>query len=126
MYFDVLTQLKNAQSVGKERIKVSHSSMDEQVLGVLEKIGFVKEVKKGGRGVKKYLDITLAYNGEEGAIEGMRFVSKPSRRMYRKYSELKPVRQGFGRLILSTPEGIMTDTDAKKKKVGGEALFEIW
>jgi small subunit ribosomal protein S8 len=53
-------------------------------------------------------------------------VSKPSRRVYKKASELRPVKNGYGSLILSTPKGILTDVTARKDKVGGEALFEIW
>jgi small subunit ribosomal protein S8 len=53
-------------------------------------------------------------------------VSKPSRRIYKKWTEIRPVKNGFGMLVLSTPKGIVTDKVARKEKVGGEAMFEIW
>ena len=59
-------------------------------------------------------------------IEGTRILSKPSRRLYTGYKDIKPVRQGYGLLILSTPKGVMDGKSAKKQKLGGQLLFEIW
>jgi len=126
MYINLLTQLKNAQAVKKESIKVPYSKMDEAVLKILVKNKFVKDFEKKGRGVKKILSIDLKYNEGEGAISGIKFISKPSRRLYIGYKEIKPVKHGYGLLVLSTPKGILTGQEAKKMKVGGEMLFEIW
>jgi len=126
MYINLLTQIRNAQMVGKKNIKAPFSKMDDSVLAILAKSGFVKSAEKKGRGVKKYFDITLAYNDGEGAIEGTRLISKPSRRIYKKSTQLYPVRQGRGIAVISTPSGVMTDADARKQHVGGEVLFEIW
>ena len=127
MYINVLTQIRNAQMVGKKNVKIPFSKMDESVLTILSKAGFVESAEKKGRGIKKYFDVTLRYqdNGE-GAIEGVRLISKPSRRIYKKSTQLYPVRQGRGIAVISTPGGVMADADARKQHMGGEVLFEIW
>ncbi|MEK7657843.1 MAG: 30S ribosomal protein S8 [Patescibacteria group bacterium] len=126
MYTDLLTKIKNAQAVKKENIKVFHSKTDEKIVEVLTANNYLEKFEKKGRGVKKILDIKLKYNDGNGAIDGFKFISKPSRRIYIGYDEIRPVRQGYGLMIVSTPKGIMTGKEAKKLKVGGEALFQIW
>ncbi|KKT22969.1 30S ribosomal protein S8 [Candidatus Wolfebacteria bacterium GWA1_42_9] len=125
-YIDLLTQLKNAQAVGKERIKYSFSKLDEKIVSVLVENGFVAGFEKKGRGPKKFLDIILAYEKDRGAIDGLKFISTPSRRIYKKHQLIRPVRQGFGMAVVSTSQGIMTDKEVRKKKIGGQVLFEIW
>jgi len=99
-------------------------------LAIVEKLkdaGFVKAVEKKGKKVKKVLDVALKYDeAGQPQIQGVRRISKPGRRMYRSVREIVPVRYGHGALVLSTPKGVMTDTEARKAKIGGEALFEIW
>ncbi len=127
MYINLLTQLKNAQAVNKASIKIAYSKIDESVLESLKKNNYVKDFVKKGRGIKKIFDIKLKYfDDKKGVIQGLKFVSKPSRRVYIGYRELKPVKYGYGLLIISTPQGIMTNKEAKKLKLGGEALFKIW
>lgn len=89
--------------------------------------GFVESATRKGRGVKRIIDIRLKYDADKRpAIEEMRFISKPSRRVYIGYRDLKKSRQGYGKYILSTPKGIMSGYEARSQKVGGELLFEIW
>ncbi len=127
MYIDLLTKIKNAQAVKKENIKTPYSKMDERILESLKKSSYIKDYTKKGRGPKKIFDIKLKYlDGKIGVIQSIKFVSKPSRRVYIGYRELKPVRQGYGLLVISTPQGIMTGKEAKKLKLGGEVLFKIW
>lgn len=126
MYTDLLTKIKNAQAVKKENIKVFHSKIDEKIVEVLTANNYLEKFEKKGRGAKKILDIKLKYNDGNGVIDGFKFISKPSRRIYIGYNEIRPVRQGYGLMIISTPKGIMTGKEAKKLKVGGEALFQIW
>ena len=126
MYINLLTQLQNAQMVGKEKIKFPYSRMDENNLTLLEQKRLIKSAEKKGKNPKKYFDIVLRYTKGDGAIKGFSFVSKPSRRVYAGYQDIYPVKQGHGLSVLSTSEGIMTGVDAKKKKVGGEVLFTIW
>ena len=88
---------------------------------------FIAYLTKRGKKIKKTIDVTLKYD-ENGKhfINGVKRVSKPGRRIYRGFEEIIPVKYGYGSLILSTPKGIKTDKEAKKEKVGGEALFQIW
>ncbi len=126
MYTNLLTQLKNAQAVKKKEIKIFHSRMDEKILELLKENNYIESFERKGRGPKKILDIKLKYNDGRGAISGIKLVSKPSRRLYIGYEKMRPVKQGYGLLVISTPKGILTAKEAKKMKVGGEALFQIW
>ncbi len=126
MYTNLLTQIKNAQAVKKEDIKTSYTKMDENILEILKKNHYIESFDKKGRGPKRILDVQLKYEKGEGVINGIKFISKPSRRIYIGYKDVRPVKRGYGLLILSTPKGIITGKEARKMKVGGEALFQIW
>jgi small subunit ribosomal protein S8 len=127
MYIDLLTKIKNAQAVKKENVKVVYSNMDFAIAEILAEHKFIDSVIKKGRMPKRVMDIKLKYdeNGK-GVIQNVKFLSKPSRRLYIGYKGIRPVRQGYGILILSTPKGIMDGKSAKKQKLGGQLLFEIW
>jgi small subunit ribosomal protein S8 len=126
MYIDLLTQIKNAQAVNKERVKTPYSAMDEKVLEILASKHFISGFEKKGRNPKKYLELALLYKNGSPAITGVKFISSPSRHVYRKYSQLRPVKQGYGISVISTSKGLTTDKDARKNKIGGEVLFNIW
>ncbi|OGY62805.1 MAG: 30S ribosomal protein S8 [Candidatus Harrisonbacteria bacterium RIFCSPHIGHO2_01_FULL_44_13] len=126
MYTNVLTQLKNAQQAKKERIRVPYSKMDMAVLEVLAKSGYLSEASKKGRLPKRIIEIKLKYEDGKGVISGIKFVSKPSRKLYVGYKELRPVKQGYGLAVISTSKGIMTAKEARNMKLGGEVLFEIF
>jgi small subunit ribosomal protein S8 len=126
MYIDLLTQLKNAQAVKKENVKVPYSKMDERILEVLKENNYIKDFDKKGKGTKRVMEIELKYHNEGDVISGIKFISKPSRRIYVGYKDIKPVRNGYGLLVISTPKGIVTGKEARKIKVGGEMLFKIW
>ena len=97
------------------------------VLDALVKYGYLVSAVRKGRGVKRIIDIDLKYDEEgKSSINGIKLISKPSRRVYIGYREIKPSRRGRGRFIISTPSGIKSNHDAKRGKVGGEVLFEIW
>lgn len=126
MYIDLLTKLKNAQTAKKESLKVPFSTMDFAIAEILSARGFVGAVSKKGRMPKRTLEIDLKYDGAKGAISGINFLSVPSRRLYVGYEDLRPVKQGFGIALISTSKGILTNKEARKAKVGGQLLFEIW
>ncbi len=126
MYTDLLTKIHNAQRAKKPTLKVAFSTMDFAVAEILAQKGFLASVTKKGRAPKRVIEVELKYTNEEGAIGGLKFVSVPSRRMYAGYKDLRRVRQGFGTAIISTPKGIMTSEEARKQKIGGQILFEIW
>ena len=124
---DLINQIKNAGAVKKASVSVPFSNFKLSIAEKLKEAGFVKAIEKKGKKVKKTLDITLMYNENGTAhIQGVKRISKPGRRIYRGVDEIIPVKYGYGALILSTPKGIKTDKEAKKEKVGGEALFQIW
>lgn len=126
MYEKLLTQIKNAQAVKKESLKVPYSKKSEKILEILNSGGYVGDFEKKGRGIKKIIFIKLKYNDSRPAISGTKFISKSSRRIYIGYKDIRPVRSNYGLLAVSTSKGIMTGREAKKMKLGGEALFEIW
>ncbi len=124
---DFVVRLKNAGAIKKESVSVPHSALKYAIAEKLKDAGYVKSVEKKGKKVRKILEIILKYDGSGAhVIHGARRISKPGRRMYKKAHEVMAVRYGHGSLILSTPKGIKTDKEARKEKIGGEALFEIW
>jgi small subunit ribosomal protein S8 len=125
MYYDILAQLKNAIAARKEKIMVPFSKMDLAVLQSLAAAGYIKNAEKEMIGKKSYISVRIGAKGKAAKIE-FKIVSKPSRHFYADYRSLRRVKQGYGLAVLSTPKGIMTDREARKKKVGGEYLFEIW
>jgi small subunit ribosomal protein S8 len=124
---DLITRLQNAGAIGKASVSLPYSAFKMAVAEKLKDQGFVKAVEKKGKKVRKTLDVTLKYNDDgKHVIQGAKRISKPGRRMYKSVIEIHPVRYGHGALVLSTPKGILTDKEARKEKVGGEVLFEIW
>lgn len=124
---DFVIRLKNAGSIKKGSVSVPHSAFKYAIAEKLKDAGFVKSIEKKGKKARKTLDIALKYDDAgTHAIQGVKRISKPGRRVYKSAREIVPVRYGHGALILSTPKGVMTDKEARKEKIGGEALFEIW
>ncbi len=124
---DFLIRIKNAGLVGKTSIEVPYSKMKHAIAEALERAGFISGVEKEGKGVNKTLIVKLSYT-ESGVakIKDVKRVSKPGRRLYRKLKEIFPVRYGRGVAMYTTPLGVLTDKEAREKKVGGEILFEIY
>ena len=123
---DLVVRLKNAAAIGKTSVSVPFSNFKMAIAEKLKDAGYVQEFEKKGKKVRKTLDIALKYEASKSAISGVKRVSKPGRRGYKKAHEIVPIRYGHGSLLLSTPKGVMTDKEARKARVGGEALFEIW
>ncbi len=124
---DLITRLKNAGAVKHAVVSLPFSNFKMAIAEKLKEAGFVTGVEKKGKKVKKTLDIVIKYDMHgKPFIQGVKRISKPGRRMYKAAHEITRVRYGHGALVLSTPKGIKTDKEARKEKVGGEALFEIW
>ena len=124
---DFIIQLKNAAAVRKPSVTLPYSNLRFAIAETLRKEGYLTAVEKQGKKVRKSLEVELAYaKGGLPKIAGVERISKPGRRLYSRVIQLKPVKSGKGSLILSTPKGILTDRQARKEKVGGEALFKIW
>ena len=126
MYIDLLTKIKNAQAVKKEAFKTPFSGMDMIIAEMLAKHGYIESAAKKGRMPKRIIEIKLKYENGTGVINGIKIISRPSRRLYVKSQELKPVKQNYGLGFISTSRGIMTNGEARKQKLGGQLLFEIW
>ena len=126
MYYSILAKIKNAERARKETFQTPFSNFDNAVAKVLEEKGFIAGAEKRTVGKKFFLEITLKYKKGEPAMTDFKIMSKPSRRFYKGYRELKPVRQNYGIAVISTPSGVMSNKEAGKKKLGGEYLFEVW
>lgn len=123
---DFLIRLKNANRVGKTEVIMPFSKMKHELANLLAKEGYVGEITRRGKTAVKSMVVELSYKDGKPAIVGTKRISKPSRRIYRGVREIFPVKRGKGLLVLSTPKGVLTDAAARKERVGGEALFEIW
>jgi len=123
---DMLTSIRNAQAVSKETVEVPFSKLKFGIVKILEKEGFIEKIEKKGRGVKKIIEIKLKYEDKKSAISYLKRISRPGQRIYFKSQGLKPVRSGYGITIISTSKGLMTGREAKKKKIGGEILCQVW
>jgi small subunit ribosomal protein S8 len=125
---DLLARIRNGQLRGLAKIKSPNSKLRTRVLDVLQEEGFIRgyaevEFKDSGR---KELEIELKYHEGQPVIRELKRVSTPGRRVYSGASELKPHRQGLGLSIISTPQGVMTDSAAREKNVGGEVLCQVF
>lgn len=123
---DILIQLKNAGRAGKKTITIPHSKMVLSVAEALLKGGYVSSVSSKGKKIKKTIEIGVVYKNGSPKLSEIQRLSKLSKRVYCGYRDIKPVRNGYGLLVLSTPKGILSGSEAKKEMVGGEVLFKIW
>lgn len=124
---DFINQIKNAGAVGKATVSIPLSNMKAAIAQVLKQEGYIRSFEKRGKKVQKTIEVELSYleNGKP-KIQGVKRISKPGRRLYKSTKEIVPVRYGHGMIVMSTPKGIMSGSQARKESVGGEALFEIW
>ncbi|HSY73903.1 MAG TPA: 30S ribosomal protein S8 [Dongiaceae bacterium] len=122
---DMLTRIRNASRALLPAVELPHSRMKESLAHILKKEGYVAEVSVDGKVIKK-LKIQLKYQGKKNVIEGLKRISKPGLRKYVGATEIPRVLAGLGISIVSTSEGVMTGTQAKKKNLGGELLCQIW
>ena len=123
---DMIARIYNAQMRNKSKVSIPASRLRVSVLDVLKTEGFIRgyaEVELKGH---KELEIELKYHEGEPVIRELKRVSTPGRRVYSSVSDLKPHRQGLGVSILSTPQGVMTDSSAREKNVGGEVLCQVF
>jgi small subunit ribosomal protein S8 len=122
---DMLTRIRNAHQALLPTVNVPHSRLKESIAGILKKEGYISEVSVETKPARS-LKLKLKYQGKKGVIEGMRRLSKPGLRRYVGSSDIPRVRGGLGTAILSTSQGVMTGTQARKNNVGGELLCSVW
>lgn len=124
---DLLTRIRNAQRAGQASVSVRPFKLGQKILGVLAKEGFIQgyENAQDAKGRARYEVRLKYYAHREPAISQISRVSKPGCRVYVGYESLQKVAQGLGALVLSTSAGVMSDRDARRKKVGGEVLAKV-
>jgi len=123
----MVNEIKVGSLAKKASITVKHSSIKSAILDCLKKAGFIDSFEKRAKQGHSVLEINLAYNeGGTPKVNETHRISKPSRRLYYGYREIRLVKGGRGIIVLSTPKGILSGTDARKELVGGEPLFWIW
>ncbi len=124
---ELIISIKNAGMAGNKTTEVPASKLKKSVLMLLKKEGYITDFEEKGKDVTKAFVITIAYK-KDGTpkISDVKRVSKLSRRSYVGYRDLRPVKYGHGLAVLSTPLGVISGSEARAKKVGGEVLFTIW
>ena len=123
---NMLTSIRNANSVLLPKVEVPHSKLKEGIAAMFVREGYIQQYHVSG-GKKKQISITLKYNkGRRGVIAGIKRISRPGLRCYAGSREIPRVLGGMGISILSTSRGVMTGSDAKKQNIGGEVLCHVW
>jgi small subunit ribosomal protein S8 len=126
---DMLTRIRNGALARHDRVEMPYSVLKERIAVVLKAEGFIDDVRSSAPSAEgaRMLTLVLRYGKErQSAIDGLRRVSTPGRRVYVRHDRIPRVRSGLGISILSTSRGVMTDTQAREQRVGGELLCEVW
>jgi len=119
-------RIKNAQKAGHASVLIPYSKFKHEIAKALERVGYVAKVERKGKRVKRNLEVGLLYTEDEiPVLKGVKFFSTPSRRLYTSYRKLRSAQRG-GVILLTTSKGILSDKEARKEKVGGQLLAEIW
>lgn len=124
---NMLAQLSNANHKFKETIDVPTSKVKAEIARVLKEEGFISNFRVAQDKRASTIRVTMKYTPQkERVIQGVKRVSKPGLRVYRKWTEIPSVQNGLGIAIVSTSKGILASQRAKEKKLGGEVLCYIW
>jgi small subunit ribosomal protein S8 len=122
---DMLTRIRNANRALLPNVELPHSRIKESIAGILKREGYIADFVVEGK-MPRTIKLKLKYQGKKSIIEGLRRVSTPGLRRYVGTTEIPRVRGGLGVAVLSTSEGLLTDVQARKKKLGGELLCYVW
>lgn len=125
---DMLSRINNALKVKADSLDIPHSKMKEGLAGVLAAEGYISAFEILNRMNKKIVRVSLKYTGprKQSVIRGLKRVSTPGTRVYAGRKELPRVQSGYGTAIITTSKGLMTDEEARAKKIGGEVIALIW
>ena len=123
---DMLTRIRNANQAKHEVVEMPASRLKLEILEVLKNEGYISEYEKIEDGKQGVIKVTLKYVNKERVIKGIKRISKPGLRVYAKSTELPQVLNGLGVAIISTSNGVMTDREARKNKLGGEVIAFVW
>ena len=123
---DMLTRIRNANQAKHEVVEMPAWRIKLEVLAVLKNEGYISEYEKIEDGKQGVIKVTLKYINKERVIKGLMRISKPGLRVYAKSNALPKVLNGLGVAIISTSNGVMTDREARKQKLGGEVIAFVW
>ncbi len=124
---DMLTRIRNGNLAKQDKVDIPASNFKAGIAKVLKNEGYIKNSKIIKDRKQGLLRVYLKYGPKnERTIEGIKRVSKPGRRIYSGFEEIPKIRGGLGIMIISTSKGLMTDREARKKKMGGELICSIW
>jgi len=124
---DMLIRIKNALMARHKTVVVPGSKLKLEIARILKDEGYIEDYRVVEEKPQIKIEIVLKYDDKKRpVIAGIKRVSKPGRRIYRGYKELPKVLDGMGIAIISTSQGIMTDHEARKRRLGGEVICEIW
>ncbi len=124
---DMLTRIRNALMARFKTVEVPGSKLKQNVAEILKREGYIRDYHVRRDGVKSTIIIDLKYDeNNKGVITGLQRVSKPGRRVYVRHDRIPRVMSGLGIAVVSTSKGVMTDREARRQKVGGEVLCNIW
>ena len=122
---DMLIRIKNAQRAGRKTAHIPYSKFKQEIAKAVMRAGLVESAERKGKRLKKIIEIGFKEGAREERPLNVRLISKPSRRLYLPRRSLRPSLFG-GIYLLSTSKGVMSDKEARKAKVGGEVIAEIW
>jgi len=123
---NLIIALKNASMTGKDTVTVPSTKIVVSILEVLKKKNYIESFEVSGKIPNNVVNVSIKYENGNPAIHDVKRVSKFSQRIYKGFKSIRPVKNGYGMLVITTPEGILTDKEVADKKVGGEVLFQIW
>lgn len=123
---DFLTIIRNGSNAALKTVATQWSSSREGIARILKECGYIVDFAKVEKNGLPVIELTLKYNGKKAAITEINRISKPGRRIYTGYGEIPKVIGGMGISILTTSKGILSDTEARQQKVGGEVLAQVW
>ena len=121
----MLTRIRNANRALLPVVEIPHSKMKESIAGIFKREGYIADFAVEGK-LPKAIKIRLKYQGKKSIIEGLKRISTPGLRRYVGATDIPRVRAGLGVSVISTSEGLMTGTQARKKNLGGEVVCYIW
>jgi small subunit ribosomal protein S8 len=124
---DMLTKIRNASLAKFEKVDIPASKLKVEIVKILKNEGFIKTFKKVAQDGTNQIRIYLKYDdGNKAVIHGLERVSKPGRRIYTGYKEMPRIFNGYGTLIVTTSQGVITGKKAAEKKLGGELICSVW
>lgn len=123
---DMLTRIRNALAVRQDEVRMPHSKIKQSVADILVENKYIAGTSVEGEGVEKSLVIQIVGANSQSPITEIKRVSKPGRRVYAKVKDIPTIKQGRGLVIVSTSKGVMTGTQARDQKLGGEVLCQVY